>query len=145
MRLPLCSLLALVLLTACGGNVVVEGAGGVTASSSSTGQGGSVTLPGSGGAPTTGTCLGAAPTAFPSYMKTCSSAADCTTQDIYDCCATYEVGVASSQLKAFSAYEAVCENDLPKCGCASPPVAEDGKMGMIQVACQGGECMTYVP
>jgi hypothetical protein len=138
MRPPLRALLAPLLLAACGGNVVVDGDGGVTASSSSSSTG-------TGGAPTTGSCLGGSPRAFPPYMKACSTVGDCTTQDIYDCCTTYEVGVASSQLQAFNLYEGVCENGLPKCGCASPPVAEDGKTGNIQVECQGGQCLTYVP
>jgi hypothetical protein len=34
---------------------------------------------------------------------------------------------------------------LPLCGCIGPLLAEDGKGGDIQVACDAGSCMTYVP
>ena len=112
--------------------MVVDGAtgtGGVTGTGASTGT-------------TTSTlsCLTQA-SAIPQAFKPCTTSGDCTQQDIFTCCTTYVVGVAAAHVGDFNAYEAACVPPA-ECGCAAPPVAENGQGGNIQVACQGGLCMT---
>jgi hypothetical protein len=135
MRASLGFLFASILLASCGGNVVVDGAtgtGGVTGTGGSTGTGGTTS---------TISCLPTA-SSIPQAFKPCTTTSDCTQQDIFTCCTTYVVGVAAAHVSDFNAYEAACVPPAG-CGCAAPPVAENGKGEDIQVACQGGLCLTF--
>jgi hypothetical protein len=163
MRLPGLLLLSSIFVAACGGNVVVDGtapgAGGATLGGSpTTGTSptttGFMTVTGSsgtGGVSSGGSagegggaeaCIpGGGPTTFPEAFRACTGANDCTTEPIVDCCTVYAVGLGQSQISAFLAYEAACEN-LPKCNCTSPAIADDGQMGPYDIMCQSGRCVT---
>jgi len=88
---------------------------------------------------------------IPTEFKTCASNTDCTQQLIYiTCCGSEEaIGVGTSEVQAFQAFEKACNPVVPACGCPSgPTLAEDGKSALpnapIQVACNAGLCETYV-
>jgi hypothetical protein len=61
------------------------------------------------------------------------------------------VGIAVSDQDNFASAESECASTFPPCGCApGPDVAEDGNTAEygtadIEVACQDGACMSYVP
>jgi hypothetical protein len=141
LRIPLIT--AVVLGTvACGGNVVAT-----TGSGGGAGNGGSSSTGGSGGVAGVDCNAGV----FPAFSKTCTVDGDCVTEiHQTDCCgSTVAIGVSQSASVTFDAAEKACEAMYPGCGCAGTgPVAEDGKLGsesQIQVACQMGACMTFVP
>jgi hypothetical protein len=139
--------LPLLLVAACGGNTVVgqgsTGPGGALSGGSTTST---VTSTGSGGA-----CPdGGMP--IPTEFKTCASSGDCIQQLIYvDCCGSQEaIGVSVSQQQTFQAFEKACNPVVPACECkGDPTIAEDGKPVLpdapIQVGCNSGLCMTFVP
>jgi hypothetical protein len=136
----------LILVAACGGNVIVDqapaGAGGATSSASTS----TSSTSGTGGA-----CPdGGMP--IPAQLKSCTTQADCTQQLIYvDCCGRQEaIGVSASQVEAFQAFEKACNPVVPTCACdPGLTLAEDGQSvppdAAIQVACSSGLCSTFVP
>lgn len=91
-------------------------------------------------------------TTFPPLDKRCGNPGDCAiAYHQNDCCGSeIAIGVASGSLAAFNAAEADCAAGYPACGCAAQPTkAEDGRDTTdgttIKVACQNGQCTTYVP
>ncbi len=88
---------------------------------------------------------------FPLLDKRCTAPADCViVQHMVSCCGTMvAIGLAKTDINAFSAAEADCSAGYPGCGCASQPTAaEDGRTavdGTIQVDCVDQRCTTYVP
>lgn len=95
-------------------------------------------------------CAGAMPS-FPSFAKTCVTAADCLigTHQINCCGAMKALGINQAEKDRFAADEKICEGQYPGCGCpAAPTVAEDGQFAdigkMIVVECQATKCMTLV-
>jgi hypothetical protein len=131
---------------ACGGNVVVDG---------ESGAGGEIGAGGESGAGGTGiVCSDAGPQDLPAAQRQCATASDCLIEPVSQpYCTTYEVGVASSELGAFQAYESAC--DKPSGPTHTCPIftvmtiTQDGKitpgseMVQVQVACQGGVCSTF--
>ena len=132
---------------ACGGNVVAEPGGAGGSSSVASGSGGSVTTGSSSGV----TGVDCAAGVFPTFSKTCAADGSCVTKiHQTNCCgSTVAIGVSASASATFDAAEKACDAMYPGCGCdGMGPVAEDGKLGdpsQIQVACQMGKCMTFVP
>lgn len=95
-------------------------------------------------------CTGATPS-FPSFDKTCSTAADCFIGlHQINCCGSIKaIGINQAEKSRFAADEKICESQYPGCGCpGAPTVAEDGKFEsgtrMIGVECPAGKCMTLV-
>lgn len=138
--------LAILGAAACGGNVVIDAGGAGGSSGVASGSGGSSGTGGTGGA---GVDCNAG--VFPTFSKACQADSDCVTK-IHEtnCCgSTVAIGVSEAASAAFDAAESACEAMYPGCGCdGMGPVAEDGKTGtqsQIQVACQMGACMTFVP
>lgn len=135
----------LVLVAACGGNVIVDqpsaGSGGTTSTST-------VTTTGTGACPDGGKPI-------PAQLKSCSVDTDCSNQLIYvDCCGRQEaIGVSITQLGAFHAFEKACNPFAPVCDCdPGPTLTEDGssvppdaELGIVQVACMSGFCSTFIP
>ncbi len=127
-------LVAALLASACGGKVVVDGAGG-----GATGTGG--TSCGHDGLP------------LPASLKACATDGDCTIRFVtLDCCGTQAfVGVASSQTALFASFEERCDPIMPVCGCdPGPALTDDGHMtaqnaATIHVACSSGLCETFAP
>jgi hypothetical protein len=126
--------------TACGGKVVVDAAG-------ATGAGGSVVAP-------IAPCGPGAPEPFPTFDKTCANDADCVIKvhRNFACCAPHAaIGLNAAAGADFDAAETTCESKQTKsvCDCFGPTKAEDGNQAsggaMIEVACQSGQCMTFVP
>lgn len=86
------------------------------------------------------------------FDKGCDGTGDCVIVYLsLDCCGTtLAAGVHASEEERFNAAWEECLLELPMCGCPSgPPVAEDGESTMeldsIEVECDGGKCMTFVP
>jgi hypothetical protein len=135
---------ALAGIAACGGKVVLdEGASGATS-----GSGGS-----SGDSGGTGGGAGVECNAghFPTFSKACAADSDCVVEiHRTNCCgSTVAIGVSASAGAAFEVAEKACDAMYPACNCfGMGPVAEDGKLGTlghIDVSCQMGKCMTFVP
>lgn len=88
---------------------------------------------------------------FPAFAKTCKADADCFVAiHQIDCCGTKAaLGLASTQQTAFTAAEALCEQQYPDCKCMQQPtVAEDGytaKDSEFKAICQAGLCQAVVP
>jgi hypothetical protein len=143
MRFPswLFGLSFLCLVGACGGNVVVDGDSGA------------------GGAPGTGgsgiVCSDAGPQDIPAAERQCATISDCTIEPVpVQYCALFAVGVASSEVGAFQAYESACDQPGPTHTCPIFTVVtltQDGKstpghvVDQAQVACQSGLCTTFMP
>jgi hypothetical protein len=142
MRLPSWPFGVSLLVGACGGNVVVDGESGA------------------GGAPGTGgtgiVCSDAGPQDIPAAERECATASDCLVEPVpVQYCALFAVGVASSRLGAFQAFESACDQPMgPFHTCPIFTVVtltEDGKttpghvVNEAQVTCQGGLCTTFMP
>ncbi len=88
---------------------------------------------------------------FPSFDKSCNTVDDCALVfHQVDCCGNAEAwGINLSELPAFDEAEAICQSQYPGCGCPNgPPLAEDGNSAWndaIDVKCEGGQCMSFVP
>lgn len=88
---------------------------------------------------------------FPAFAKTCKADGDCFVAiHQVDCCGTKAaLGLASTQQAAFTAAEALCEQQFPDCKCMQQPtVAEDGytaKDSEFKAICQAGLCQAVVP
>ena len=96
-------------------------------------------------------CTGVTPTAFPTFDKACTAAADCALVfHRINCCGSKEAwGVNTAVLGDFEAAEAVCRNQYPPCKCAEfAPVADDGgsswDTAAFAVDCVAGQCRTSV-
>jgi hypothetical protein len=130
------------LVGACGGKVVVDresGAGGAS------GTGGSSTV-----------CSDAGPQDFPAAMRQCTTVSDCMIESVsVPYCGWFAIGVASSELGAFQAYESVCDQPVgPVHTCpifTEVTYTQDGKsapgnmVNQVQVTCQSGLCTTFMP
>ena len=148
MRFPFWFCGVSLLVAACGGNVVVDGESGAG------GAGGAGGAPGSGGSGVV--CSDAGPQDFPAAEAQCATASDCLVEPVtLDFCGVFAVGVASSQLGAFQAYESVCDQSMgPPHSCPSftvVTITQDGKttpghvLNEVQVSCQSGLCSTFMP
>ncbi len=133
---------AVVGVIACGGNVVVDGSATTTATGTGGGTGGSVGTGGSDVACNSGQ--------FPTFSSACTTATDCGI-GIHqtDCCgSTIAIGINANEAAAFASAEKICDAQYPGCGCIGMgPVAQDGQLGTEQtigVACQAGQCTTFV-
>jgi len=127
---------------ACGGNVVVDREGG-TGDARGTGGSGIV-------------CLDAGPQDVPAAVRQCSTASDCLVEPVpVPYCGQFAIGVASSELAAFQAYESACDHPMgPTHTCPIFTVmtfTQDGKstpgnvVSQAHVACQSGLCTTFMP
>jgi hypothetical protein len=90
---------------------------------------------------------GVTDTQFPTFDKTCTTAADCAIGvHQTDCCgSTIAIGLARVDQVRFAADEQVCAADFPKCACPERATAEDGQSTLgkaVVVACQASRCMT---
>jgi hypothetical protein len=130
------------LVGACGGNVVVDGASGA---GGATGAGGSGIV-----------CSDAGPQDIPAAERQCATDSDCLVEPVsVPYCALFAVGVASSELGAFQAYESVCDKPVgPTHTCpifTLETLTQDGKttpghvVNQAQVTCQSGVCTTFMP
>ena len=87
---------------------------------------------------------------FPTFSAACMTATDCgiAIHQTNCCGSTVAIGINANEADAFNAAEKICDAQYPGCGCLGMgPVAQDGKLGTVQtisVACQAGQCMTYV-
>ena len=128
-----------ILVAACGGNVVVDSGAGTGGAQ---GAGGGVS------------CDDGGVEHLPSAFKGCSTDADCTTEDANGCCETVVLGVANDEVDAYLAYEKACIHGGVPCQC--PPgvggaLTEDGKLtppgtpASTSVACQAGLCLSFTP
>ena len=86
------------------------------------------------------------------FDKSCVTADDCAIGvSAVDCCGTaYHAGINRSEEQRFAEWWDQCRAGLVMCGCPSmAPRAEDGNSVSepdgIQVRCDDGACMTYVP
>lgn len=95
-------------------------------------------------------CTGSNPK-FPSFAIICSSDTDCFVGiHQLDCCGTKAaIGLATTQQAAFSAAEALCAQQFPKCKCLQQPtMAEDGYTTAdsgFKAVCQAGLCTAVTP
>lgn len=130
------------LVGACGGKVVVDredGAGGA---------------PGTGGSSIV--CSDAGAQDIPAELRQCATVSDCVVEPVsVPYCGQFAIGVASSELGAFQAYESVCDHPVgPVHTCPIFTVVtltQDGKstpgnvVNQAQVTCQNGLCTTFMP
>jgi hypothetical protein len=135
-----------------GGTSESGGTAGVGGSSAGNATGG---MGGNGGADDGGAageravqCTGADPY-FPDLDRSCSLAEDCVAVAHQTSCCGDELvtGIRASELSAFEAAEATCEEQYPACGCAARGVEiEDGTLidfawqAQVEVACDDGTC-----
>ena len=96
-------------------------------------------------------CAGA-PAAFPSFDRSCAQDSDCAVAiHQINCCGSHLAwGIQASALAAFTAAEATCDAQYPKCGCpAFQTMAEDGFGTFDSTAfaarCDAGTCRSFVP
>ncbi|MCB9701048.1 MAG: hypothetical protein H6711_04090 [Myxococcales bacterium] len=89
------------------------------------------------------------PQVFPDFDKSCVTAEDCVIVLHTDCCGPLALGLNKGEADAFADAEAICGPQCPPLGCNHPTIAEDGGMALqdsdVQVHCDGGACMTFVP
>jgi hypothetical protein len=124
--------LVLVVASACGGKVVVDG---------TSGSGGGAAACGANGLP------------VPSTYKACKSDSDCTIRFVpLDQCGTPAVvGVAILETATFASYEKRCDPFMNGGSCdPGPAVTDDGQVVMgdlaaVHVTCAGGLCETSAP
>ncbi len=113
-----------------------------------------------GGAPGSGgsgiVCSDAGPQDIPAAQRQCATDSDCLVEAVsLQYCTLFAVGVASSELGAFQAYESACDQPMgPTHTCpifTVETLTQDGKttpghvVNQAQVACQGGLCATFMP
>ena len=138
---------ALLFLAACGSSTIGggSGAGGTGTNTGGTNTGGTnIGGTGTGGA---GTCSD-----LESPNKACNVDADCAVfLHQIDCCGSQAaIGVAASAVATYVALEPQCVMG-PICDCVPfATLADDGQGAPdfgspIPVACQAGQCMTYIP
>jgi hypothetical protein len=125
----------------------VNGARTCPAAGGAAGQGGEA---GSGGQRAI-ECTGSAQY-FPDFDRSCATAGDCAAViHQTNCCgAESAFGIRASELSAFNAAEATCDQQYPACGCASFGVdVEDGTRvdfgakDQIAVSCDAGSCKAH--
>ena len=98
-----------------------------------------------------GVSCGAGTAEFPNFDKSCQNASDCViVEHQINCCGTKAAwGINAKVLTSFNAAEALCQQQYPKCKCATMPTkADDGnttlKGGNFEVDCVKGQCWTFV-
>jgi hypothetical protein len=89
---------------------------------------------------------------FPAVYRACATDADCTEEDLIDCCTTLVLGVAKAETDAGNPYRVACLPSGPACPCSINSikiVTDDGKSSpqgtTTMLACKAGLCSTYVP
>jgi hypothetical protein len=106
---------------------------------------------GGGSGPGDVSCTGNNPT-FPTFDKSCASDADCVlVRHTTSCCGSELImAINGSEQARFQTAESICDQQYPKCGCASQgPTAEDGTLipfgseNLVKASCSNGTCKSH--